>query len=167
MIGDYNLAGISERLDFESMAFVNREADAQHLEKCLPRQAQNQDFVMIQCGSNNLKEELRHSLPSLGSMLNTALKTCQGQVLVNAVPGQLFGDQENDLAVRINTFLKHRCLKSNRLHYINCNPSLKQENFARDGYHFSEKGKLEYARHLSTSLSVIRNFVSQPHWNAA
>jgi myosin heavy subunit len=126
MIGDYNLAGISEKLELDSMAFVNRDVTAHSLKKCLPNQAQDQELVLIQCGSNNLNEELRHSIPALGGMLDTALKSCQGQVLINAIPGQLVNDKNNDLAVRINTFLKHKCSKSRRLQYVNCNPALKQ-----------------------------------------
>ena len=83
-------------------------------------------------------------------------------VLVNAIPGHLSNEAHNDLAVRINALLKHRCDKQERLHYVNCNPALKPSNFVKNSHLFSDVGKDSFAAHLTTSLGLIKNFVQQP-----
>ena len=156
------ICGISEKLDIDSLAYVNAGADATHLRGCLQSQLGDQKYVLIQVGTNNLEQELRSSLPAMGGLLDSALKSCDSQILVNAVPGHLHDEKKNDLAVRINTFLKHKCNKTPRLQYVNCNPALESNFYAVDGLHFNELGKKSYANHLKNFLTLISNFANQP-----
>ena len=161
MTGDYVISDISGQLRFESMAYINPTADASYIESRLHEQIGKGDhkFTLIQCGSNNLGEELRKSIPALGSMIDKALQVNQGQILINAIPGHLFDEKHNETVVRLNTFLKHKCNRTNRLHYVNCNPRLDAVHYMKNGLHFNERGKQMYASYLTTSLSLIRNFV--------
>ena len=162
LIGDEMLSGISERLKDPSTAYVNRSVDAKSLEVKLHEQMKtDHEHVLLQCGTNNIQEELRLSIPSLGNLINTALLSTDKPVLVNAIPGHLHNEAHNDKVVRINTFLKHRCSKSERLFYVNCNPRLERNNFKPDGWHFNEHGKDQFATNLETSLHLIRNFAGQ------
>ena len=164
LIGDFVLKGISAELDVDSTAYINPGADANSMKERMPSQIEDRKFTLIQCGSNNLQEELRTSIPALGNMIDVALQATTGHILINAIPWHLFEDKHNDLTKRINMFLKHRCgrNKEKRLHFVNCNPAPDEINYARNGLHFNESGRKIFAAQLKSTLSTIRNFAPPP-----
>ena len=167
LVGDYVLKGISSALDIDCTAYVNPSIDALKMNERLTHQIEDRKYILIQCGSNNLKEELRKSIPALGGMIDTAVKSSKGHVMINALPGHLHDEKHNDLTRRINTFLKHRCDRSDRLHFVNCNPSLEAKHYAPNGLHFNERGRQMYATHLGNMYENIRNFAIPPRMTSA
>jgi hypothetical protein len=162
IIADEMAKGISQRLPHDSIAFCMSGAKATNIKQNLSQIRESRAYTVLQCGTNNLKEELRISIPALGSLLDEARRSTNSQILVNAIPHHLRNKKHNDLAWRLNTFLRHKCSRSDRLHYINCNPNMEAKYYATDGLHFSDLGKQKYADSLASSLARIENFGHLP-----
>lgn len=149
--------GISSKVQVDSMAYICSGADANQLTQKMPDLLQTQhNFVLIQGGSNDLNQELRHSIPSMGGLLEATLKSTDKQILVNAIPGHPDNFKHNDLVMRINIFLKHRCSKSERLHLIDCNPMLKASNYMKNSHLLIEEGKDILACQLTARYKLIK-----------
>ena len=95
----------------------------------------------------------------MGNLLESALESCD---MVNAIPGHISDGKHNDLTVRLNLFLKHKCTKSERLYFANCNPPLESRYYTKEGLHFNEEGKGVYANHLRNTITIIENLTNQP-----
>ena len=162
IIGDSMARGISSKMS-DSLAFINSGAGAEHIQPKVENQVKsNPDYVLIQSGTNNLDQEVRLSIPALASVIDKTLSSCSAKVLVNAVPYQIHNSRRNKLASSLNVFLKGKCQKNPRLHFINCNPNLDSVFYQRDGIHFSEAGKKVYASQLTSNINQIKNFSTLP-----
>ena len=150
--------GVSEQIKCKSLAYCYSGATAQNMQNILPKVEGGTTCTVSQCGTNNLDQELRLSIPAMSKLLDTALANFKTPILVNAIPGCIHKDHRNSLIVSLNTFLKHRCSKSPRLIYVNCNPSLEKQYYNSDGIHFNTAGVQEYCKYLSTNISIASNF---------
>jgi hypothetical protein len=98
IIGDNMAKGISERLPHDSIGYCMGGAKATTIKQTLSQIHEPRKYTVLQCGTNNLNEELRFSIPALGSLLDKAQSSTDSPILINAIPSHLTNEKHNDFS---------------------------------------------------------------------
>ena len=114
------------------------------------------DAIVVLGGTKNVPaDEVGTCIRRIGNLIKEVSEVNQtAQIIVSEIPTRFDEVSLNQNIEKINIFIRHVCTKSDRMHSMNLD-HLSRSHFARDGLHFSEKGKLCFAKAIKKKLVQI------------
>ena len=114
------------------------------------------DAIVVLGGTNNVPaDEVGTCIRRIGNLIKEVSEVNQtAQIIVSEIPIRFDEVSLNQNIEKINIFIRHVCTKSDRMHSMNLD-HFSRSHFARDGLHFSEKGKLCFAKAIKKKLVQI------------
>jgi hypothetical protein len=127
IIGDQGITGVAGAMrshNLQATGYCYSYSKIEHVRDRLPEIADQNIHtpIVIHTGSNDLNDELRLSMPAIGSLIQTALDKTVNEIYINTIP-EVGNEKQKDRARRLNILIAHRCSKNSRLRAINCNPN--------------------------------------------
>ena len=117
------------------------------------------DVIVIGAGSINIpKDDVPTIIKRAGALVDDLQRLRpNANVVIAAIPRRYDCPDERDTyrdkIDRVNIFLRHRCHKNPKLHYLSHN--LCFSDYKRDGLHLNEAGSLKYATNIKAMIGRI------------
>lgn len=118
------------------------------------------DVLLFMSGTNDLKKINGHITADYFKQQRQHLfsQAKHTNICIVAVPLRYDNEDYNEQINTYNAWLEEEC-KQHLIKFININDIMEKEDYAKDGLHFTEKGKLK----LVTVLSQQANSIIQQH----
>ena len=160
IIGASVVRGQGERLTdgkrgFAACCFPCPGAKAKAIQKRIKGIVSKRDDVIVLLGGTNNIDDVATCITKIGGLVKEVeRRNKSAQIILSEIPIR-FDDVSLNEKIEVNIFIKHLCTKSMRLYPMSLS-HLFRSHFGRDGLHFSDSGKLAYAKAVKEIIGQSR-----------
>ena len=152
------LGHIMSDTDIDACCYTNPGAKTNHIVGRIEQLTRpSGEVIVLQIGSNNMPDDTALTfIDKLDELIDdvTSLRPLS-QVIVASIPLRIDSYSHLNKVIRsVNQFIKNKCNKDERLHYLN--QSFTYNEFSKGGLHLNIHGKARYAQNVK---SMVRNIM--------
>ena len=157
------LGKLTQSDSVDSTCFSYPGCSVEHIQPRVKHMVSNaEDFIVIAGGTNNIpREGTADTILTMGRMLDSMIKSKRphADIIVPQIPHRYdtkLCDVHNEKIDRINGFLKYKCSKIPKVHYLPMNLTMFDLN-SRDKLHLSTNGSQKYADCVVDLMDEIKS----------